>query len=213
MPVVICGSIPVKSWLVALPSVEEARPACCVWCRAPSRPIGMPLGVWGHGTRERQLCGPLEPGGAAERVLVVVRRYLCRVCGRAMTVLPRFATERCWYPLWVVVAALATWVCGDSPSQVRARLSPDTTWETGWPSVRRWAATTGFPEGCGYEGKPLARAAALVQAFSGCAPPDFHSESVVERAVAGARWVMARDARAPPPNPPPCRIGAGFRDS
>ncbi|MCP5066043.1 MAG: hypothetical protein GY946_05690 [bacterium] len=198
MAVVICGSISVKSWLGELPSVEEARPDCCVWCKAPSRPVGSALAVWGHGTRERQLCGPLEPGGKAKRAFVVVRRYLCRACGRAMTVLPRFATERCWYPLWVVVAALADWVCGESLAQVRRHLSPDATWGWGWPSVRRWARTLRFPGHCHTGGGPHERAAALVQAFAGFAPPRVHYESLGEAAVAGARCVMARAPSAPP---------------
>lgn len=162
----------------------------------------MPLGCWGHGTRVRQLCGPLEPGGSAARLLIVVRRYLCRSCRRVTTVLPGDVTERRWYALWVVVSALASWVCGESLAEVRRRLSPDRTAGPSWPSVWRWAKTLPHPGHADAGGSPLERAAALVQGFAGFAPPQVHYESLIDTAVAGARAVMARGMGPAPPEAP-----------
>jgi hypothetical protein len=43
----------------------------------------------GHGTRERQVRGPLAPGAMALDTVIRARRYRCRGCGAIVTVVPR----------------------------------------------------------------------------------------------------------------------------
>lgn len=205
MGVVVCTSIDVKQWMERVPSADEARPRCCVGCRAASQPVGEGLRIWGHGLRERQVVGPLAPGGPAERVVLLVRRYLCCVCGCLMTVVPGLVTPRRWYPVWVIVLALASWAAGRSSWDVRCALSPDRSHGPGWPSLRRWSRTAGlWPAGSPNpeEHAPRGRARALVQAYAGYAPPPHGRLSLLEAAVAGARQAMGRDSGELPPGGP-----------
>jgi hypothetical protein len=201
MAVVVLLTVAVKAWMGRLPSVEEARPGRCERCLCAARPVGESLGIWGHGVRERQVVGPLEPGEPTTRVVVTVRRYLCRRCGLVMTVLPRGVSAGRWYPLWVIVLALASWVAGHSSRAVRGLISPDASTSPSWPSLRRWSRaeslaplTLGLP----HSRAPRVRAAALVQAWAGFAPPPHGRVGVLEAAVAGARQVMARGSTDPP---------------
>jgi hypothetical protein len=205
MSVVVLLALAVKGWIEQMPSVEEARPRQCPRCGCAGRPLGSCLGIWGHGVRERQVVGPLEPGGAPSRVIVTVRRYLCRLCGLAMTVVPCFVTPRRWYSLWVIVLALASWVGGLSSRAVRGLISPDSSASPSWPSLRRWSRSASLAP-LGLRGldpaPPRSRSEALVQAYAGFAPPPHGALSRLEAAVAGARQVMARAGLDPPPDPP-----------
>ncbi len=55
-----------------MPSVQEARPGQCPHCEVASRPVGGPLNLHGHGVRDRQLRGPLDP----QLLSLSLRRYL-----------------------------------------------------------------------------------------------------------------------------------------
>jgi hypothetical protein len=50
------------------------------WCAAASRPLGRALQIWGHGLRDRQQRGPLEPFGNPVEITIRVRRYQLRGC-------------------------------------------------------------------------------------------------------------------------------------
>lgn len=102
------------------------------------------MGLVGHGLRERQLCGVLEPEGPCLFVVLVVRRYRCRWCGVTMTVVPRGVAPRRRYSGFAIAWAL--WLFGVSEmrcEQVRERVAPGITFETGWTSLRRWIESVG----------------------------------------------------------------------
>lgn len=139
---IVQSEIDVKSWLASLPSVSDVRPAHCVECHAASRVVGERLAVHGHGTVERQVCGPLTPEGKPKVVIVLARRYQCQRCSAVMTVVPRGVLHRMWYAASAIGLALFLYgVEGLSAAAVRARLS---TWPaqdasmSGWPALRRW---------------------------------------------------------------------------
>lgn len=48
----------------------------------------------GHGLRERQVCGPLDAGGAPQELTVRARRYRCSACGAIVVVVPRGVLPR-----------------------------------------------------------------------------------------------------------------------
>lgn len=128
--------IDVKSWMIAAPSVEAVRPACCPRCEQPSRPIGDRLILHGHGLRPRRLRGPLVPDGAADEVEIVLRRYLCRACGAVVAVGPAGVVPGRLYSAMAI--ALALWLYGvqaQSHPRVRRRVSP-------WPATGRDPART-----------------------------------------------------------------------
>ncbi|MCG8422105.1 MAG: hypothetical protein MJE77_29630 [Proteobacteria bacterium] len=104
--IVYCA-VDIKSWLARTPSVDEVRPARCARCGVAGRPLGSKLGIWGHGLRERQLLGPLEPDGLPQRVDIKVRRYLCRHCKAVMVVVPRGVLPRRYYTGCAIALAMA----------------------------------------------------------------------------------------------------------
>ena len=93
-PRILSSCFSINSWLHQMPSVEEARPSQCPDCDEPSRPVGAPLNIQGHGQRERQVRGPLEPDGLPVQVVLMLRRYLCQRCGATMTVGPKGCRRR-----------------------------------------------------------------------------------------------------------------------
>lgn len=105
--------------------------------------MGGPLGLWGHGLRERQLRGPQEPLGAPQTVVLLVRRYQCQPCGALVTVVPQGVVPRRYYAAPALALALVLFVLRRLPaSEVRARVSPwrvlvDAAQE-GWSTLRRW---------------------------------------------------------------------------
>src|SRR5687768_17558971 len=78
-----------KRWIDGVPSAEAARPARCPACSAPSRPVGAAVVLVGHGLRDRQVRGPLEPAGPPTEITIQVRRYRCRACRAIVVVVPR----------------------------------------------------------------------------------------------------------------------------
>jgi hypothetical protein len=134
----------VKRWLARPPTVDEVRPGRCPCCGVPSRPVGGLLGLHGHGRRERHLWGPVEPGGVADLIGVLVRRYLCRSCRAVVVVGPRGIAPGRLYAAGAIALALALWGCGGRPArQVRRQVGPfpvvGATAAAGWASLRRWS--------------------------------------------------------------------------
>ncbi len=142
-PGIIHSELDVNHWIAALPSVERVRPGRCPACGGAGRPSGRPLGLVGHGVRERQLRGPLCPNEPTTIVTIPLRRYLCRRCGAVITVVPRGLVPRLHYGAVALgLALLWLGVIGDSFAHVRRRLSP---WKVsfdgvGWATLRRWIA-------------------------------------------------------------------------
>jgi hypothetical protein len=142
-PTIVQSSIPIKSWIERPPSVEEARPSHCSACRAASRVVGEPLGLHGHGLRQRQLRGPLAPQQEPQLCGILVRRYLCQRCGATLTVVPRGVLPRRHFSASAIGLALCLWglmrLCA---KKVRAQVSPwrhvGATAAAGWTQLRRW---------------------------------------------------------------------------
>ena len=140
--------VDVNAWKARIPSVEEARPACCPRCGAASRPIDGPQGLIGHGMRTRQVRGPLEPGGEPTTLEVDVRRYRCSTCKAVLTVLPRGLVPRRHFSSTAIGQALLRYgQMQQSQREVRRHTSP---WRivgeaavTGWATLRRWIAALG----------------------------------------------------------------------
>jgi predicted nucleic acid-binding Zn ribbon protein len=135
----------VERWLRQPPTVDEARPATCPACAAPSRPVGQPLGLHGHGTRDRQGWGVAREDADPEIHVVPVRRYECQRCGVTVTVLPEAMARRYLYLATTIAAALWRWGRKREPArEVRRALSPlrvvgESTAKR-WPSLFRWTA-------------------------------------------------------------------------
>lgn len=165
--------VEVNAWKTRMPSVEEARPACCPRCEAASQPIDGPLGLIGHGMRTRQVRGPLEPGGEPTTLEVDVRRYRCRTCGAVCTVLPRGLVPRRHFSSAAIGQALLRYgQMQQSQREVRQHTSP---WRivgeaavTGWATLRRWIAA-------------LANGALFAQVRA--APAEFTARQRAERAA------------------------------
>lgn len=93
----------------------------------------------GHGTRSRQIRGPARYGDSPSVRVIFVRRYRCRPCGRATTVIPRGLIARRHYATAaIVLACFLLGLRGLDLAQVRRQVAPGTTYEDGWPVVRRW---------------------------------------------------------------------------
>lgn len=139
----VYGGSDVKGWLERTPGVEEARPGRCPRCDAAGRPMGRGLGLWGHGVRERQSRGPLEPFGKPETVVITIRRYLCRACRAVIQVVPRGVLAFRLFSASAIALALALFgVRGLSMAAVRERVSPwhrvGATAGESWLGLRRW---------------------------------------------------------------------------
>lgn len=99
--------------------------------------------MWGHGLRSRQQRGPLLPGGRAQVVAVLLRRYLCRGCGAVLQVGPRGVLAHKHFSASAIVLAL--WLFGMqglSAAQVRQRVSPwavvGVSAQDSWRTLKRW---------------------------------------------------------------------------
>lgn len=190
--------ISVNTWLRRLPSVDEARPSCCPQCGQASRPTGGVLKLHGHGLRERQLRGPLAPGGPAKLVLLMLRRYRCRGCRALITVAPCSVTRGRLFSAAAIGLALALWASGtgETAAEVRRQVSPDAvlgdTAAAGWAALRRWVQAIrtkklftrvrACPAGLG--AREVAAHAAAALASMG--PLSASGESLLTRAFAGA---------------------------
>jgi hypothetical protein len=141
---ITCFDVDVKTWVRQAPSVAAVRPAMCISCQAPAAPLGGPLGLHGHGLRERRLLGPAAAGERPGVHILHLRRYRCRHCGAVMVSAPRGLLPRLRYGAVAVAMALALWSSEREPGwQVRSRVSPVSSLGNepahGWRSLRRWA--------------------------------------------------------------------------
>jgi hypothetical protein len=139
IPRVVHSEVDVKFWAESLPSVARARPAQCPCCSAPSQPVGHPLGLVGHGTRERQVRGPLAPGAGTTQSVIRVRRYRCRICGAVITVVPRGVARGRHFGAGAIATALHSWGLERRPlDEVRRAVGGQDVECRGWPAARRW---------------------------------------------------------------------------
>lgn len=141
--------------------------------------MGKGLNLHGHGQRERQVRGPLYPGGKPIQVVIALRRYLCRSCRATMTVGPMGLLTRRLFSAAAVGLALCLW--GLEKQKEAAVYELVNSWRrppeqafTGWRQLMRWA-----------------RAIAQGRLFGGLLPgsPPQTPRAVAERAAAalGAR--------------------------
>jgi len=141
---VVQSAIDCKLWQQRLPTVEEARPARCPSCGAASRPVGGTLQLHGHGTRERQLRGPVAPDQPATMIVITARRFRCIPCGAVLVVVPREVVAGRLYSAAAIALALALWgLAKAAAAQVRQRICPATILgfaaAASWATLRRWA--------------------------------------------------------------------------
>jgi hypothetical protein len=193
---IVQSAVDIKSWLSRQPTVDEVRPARCPFCGAVSRPVGGPLLLHGHGTRERLLLGPLEPGQPPEIVAVLAHRYRCVPCAAVLTVVPCSVLARRRYSAAAIAYALALWgLVLASAAEVRRRVSPakhvGATAAAGWAMLRRWAravkerrlfATTPLPPSATFRRVAASAAAAL----AGRADPASRTRPIEQRAFEAA---------------------------
>lgn len=189
---VVHSGILVKQWASAEPAVDAVRPGACPRCGAASRPPGEPVGLVGHGLRERQVLGPAAANAPAGVTVVRVRRYRCRACAAVVTVVPRDLLARRHYAAGAIALALFGYgLLRQSATTIRRAVSPRTTHEEGWPALHRWLRQLG--DGKLYRGLGRAvlaygshrrRAEAAASALMGFAAGPFASDA--ERVFAGA---------------------------
>jgi hypothetical protein len=194
------SQVGVDRWAQALPSVEAARPGQCPGCGASSRPVGEGRVLQGHGTRSRQVRGPVQPGEQALVRVVQVRRYRCQACGGTCTVVPWEVTWRRLYSVASVAWALGLWgLMGMGLAAVRRLVNP---WvHTGPSEVGRWRTPLRWlravhrgqllrqvhalhpwpPHGC-----PRQAAAHVASVVAGYAPPSAPSPPLCVLAFMGA---------------------------
>ena len=149
----------------------------------------------GHGTRRRQLRGPLRYGEAAGEAEVGLRRFRCLSCRAVLNVGPPEALRYRLFSAVAIAWALALFgIVRESSSAVRQRISPwrvvGATAAGGWQTLRRWllSAAKGqlLPGAGAATGPPRKVAARLGYALAANAPPTFVSRPVAEQAVIGA---------------------------
>lgn len=102
------------------------------------------MGLHGHGLRERQVRGPLEPGGPPQLLSLLLRRFRCVSCGATMTVGPSILRARRLFSGAAIALALALWAAsGMSANAVRDSVSPlrvvGPASARTWLTLRRWA--------------------------------------------------------------------------
>ena len=178
----------VNCWRLSPPGVSEARLACCLACDTPAKVDGRII-LHGHGLRARVLRGPLEPGGEACEIEVLVRRYQCQRCKAVMMVGPRGLTPRRYLSM-VIVLALWLWsACTWLDASVRARVcpvpsNPYAARPERWTTLRRWAKVFADARGPSSSPETLRQAAHReAQRCRAQGPPDASDEA---RVFAGA---------------------------
>jgi hypothetical protein len=187
---IVYRALDVKNWLQRPPKVEETRPGRCPRCNAAGRPVGGPIGMHGHGLRDRQVRGPLVVGDTATETVIGCRRYRCTTCGAVVTVVPCGIEPRRHYGRAAICMALALWaLAGSSALAVRARVGTyQNPLATGWRTLRRWAAAAAAGDWSWCSGAaglaPRAAAARAAQIAAGRAPP-MTSGPIWEQAYAG----------------------------
>lgn len=141
---VVYFSIEVKSWAAQPPPVGAVRPARCPACGAPGAPVAGPVGLHGHGLRERSVLGPAVAGAAPVSETLQLRRYQCQRCDAVVVAAPRGLLSRLRYGAVAVALALALWSSQRQPGwrvhgQVSPRPSAGNEPMHGWRSLSRWA--------------------------------------------------------------------------
>jgi Domain of unknown function (DUF6431) len=161
----------------------------CIVCGQASRPVGGGLGLHGHGLRDRQIRGPLEPDGRPSWVVIACRRYECTTCDAILTVVPRGVAPRRHYGCAAIAMAFTLWAIMHEPVvEVRRRvcawrISHDTP--TRWPALARWARSAQAAFG-GASMTLAAAAARAAQVAIGRAPPHARHGPQWAQAFAGA---------------------------
>lgn len=84
--------------------------------------------------------GVVELGARPVTTTVLGRRYVCVLCGCVMLVVPRELAARRRYSLTTIALALARFAVGVTATSIRGGVAPGTTFEEGWPTLRRWCA-------------------------------------------------------------------------
>ena len=194
---IVRSTIDVKRWMERTPSVDEARPGQCPKCAAASRPVGRGLQIWGHGLRDRQQRGPLEPLGDPVEITIRVRRYVCRLCTAVLVVVPLGVIAGRLFCAAAIGLAVALFGVAKLPmGEVRRRVSPwqhvGTSAEGSWLSLRRWVhairARRLFasvrPAPSRFTAREIAARAA--QTLAALAPPSLAAVAIEHRVFAGA---------------------------
>ena len=154
------------------------------------------MALHGHGTRERSLFGPLDPGQPPEIVTLQAQRYRCVSCAAVLTVVPCSVLARRRYSAAAIAYALALWALAlDSAAEVRGRVNPakhvGATAAAGWAMLRRWARavkerrlwpTTPLPPSATWRRVAESAAAAL----AGRADPASRTRPIAQRAFEAA---------------------------
>jgi hypothetical protein len=193
---VVQSELSLKAWQEHPPTVAEARLSRCPQCAAASCPVGGPIQLHGHGTRERLVFGPGGPTEAATIATIVARRYRCVVCDAVSIVVPREVRGRRQYSASAIALALALWgLLLATAAEVRRRVSPakvvGDTAARGWATLRRWARAAEqkplFPSVRLPGGQATLRqvAAAVAAALSASAEPSTRGHPVEQRAFVG----------------------------
>ncbi len=140
---ILSSLVSLNNWMRRTPSAEEVRPAKCPCCGVASRPVGKGLNLHGHGQRERQVRGPLHPGGKPVQVIIKLRRYRCRSCRATMTVGPMGLVARRLFSAAAMGLGLCLWGLEKQKEaavyqQVNSwRRSPEQA-KRGWRQLGRW---------------------------------------------------------------------------
>lgn len=176
--------------------MEQARPAKCPSCQAASRPLGGPLALWGHGFRDRQVCGPRSPDTPGVVDVVLARRYQCQTCGAVVVVVPAEVAARRHYSRAAMGLAMALFGVGlETAAVIRRRVSPfhvvGSTAARGWATLRRWIRAARDGELFRVRAIPsawTARQAAerIATSLAAQAPPSCSSLSLEAQAFVGA---------------------------
>lgn len=193
---VVQSAVGIKGWRERLPTVEEARPACCPSCGAASCPVGGAIQLHGHGTRVRQVRGPSAPLEPAETVEITARRYRCVPCGGVVVVVPREVMAGRLYSAPAIGFAFALWgLVLATAAQVRRQVCPAKILGhtvSGWVTLRRWARDVAqgklFPSvpGAGPSASLRRVSAHAASALAASADPTSRELAIEQRAFLGA---------------------------
>lgn len=202
-------SYELSRWITTPPSTHAVRPTHCPRCRAPSRPAGEKLGLWGHGCRRRLLRGPLHPGGPVCDIEIQARRFLCRHCQAVILVVPGGVLPGRRYTAITIARALAVVGLG-AGMPAAAREQTDQRRAPDWPSLRRWCRQARqrrlFPDllcAPRWHRSLPRRAHEIAVQLVAHAPRWFAWHRLVEQAEVGATWMTGAPAHAYPPAPRP----------
>lgn len=180
----------VNNWIASHPQVGGVRPVRCPHCGRGCSRAGQ-LGMHGHGSRERAVIIDGEDGGKPVEAEVMVRRYLCRDCGRVCTVGPRHVLTRRRNDRVRIAVVLVLWAAGNRPlSGLREEYSPrairGASDQRDWPMVRRWVreAVRIFGQRCtGRDGPVRSVAKRIAVWILAHEPPGHPGRTLAERAA------------------------------